>query len=58
MTTNQNQTGSTTLDREDGRKYVCGEHFCEGCGDCMTCTWDYLCYDGEPHYCEPEEEDE
>jgi hypothetical protein len=50
MTTNQNQTGSTT------HKYVCGEDFCEKCGDCMSCYPYDPCYDGGDHFWCPREE--
>ena len=28
---------------------VCGEDFCEVCGDCMACNGDFPCFDGAPH---------
>ena len=29
----------------DTREYVCGEDFCDACGDCLACYYDDPCYD-------------
>lgn len=28
---------------------ICGESFCVRCGDCIACSWDNECYDGQSH---------
>lgn len=28
---------------------VCGESFCVRCSDCIACSYDDECYDGQPH---------
>ena len=28
---------------------VCGEDFCDACGDCLHCYWESPCVDGGEH---------
>ncbi len=29
---------------------ICGEDFCDTCGDCLVCYWEDDCIDGNCHY--------
>lgn len=38
-------------------EFVCGQHFCELCSDCMHCCGHDPCYDGGLHYYDPAEQE-
>lgn len=33
--------------REEEAEPVCGEDFCDSCGDCLACYWEDSCRGGE-----------
>ena len=38
---------------------ICGEDFCDRCGDCLACYGDeHSCIDGQPHLWIQEEEEQ
>jgi len=45
--------------RVEDRVPVCGEDFCDSCGDCLACSWgDCGGNDGEEHFWVVDEEKE
>jgi hypothetical protein len=56
-----NEEGDVFIRRDDAEP-VCGEHFCDRCGDCLHCYGDLECYEGDVHrwvqYGEPEPSEE
>ena len=44
-----NDTGERLLRRELVEPPLCGEAFCDICGDCLHCYGDLPCYDGGIH---------
>lgn len=34
---------------EPKREPVCGEDFCDRCGDCLVCDAEFECFDGGSH---------
>lgn len=47
----EEKTAMTTTEVRFFGPYICGEHFCDSCGDCMACYSDDSCIDGGYHIC-------
>ena len=45
MTKNIYDARGITLRRQEEAKPLCGEDFCDRCGDCLACYGDGACYD-------------